>query len=175
MFNVIRLDRPALTGSFMALEVKLFFEVGDFLDSPNVSSAIEWSGNPNFNETVDHFFAEHVAGKAQNVQIVMPSAHFGGQFVGYGSGPDPGKLVGHDTHSQTGSANQDSQVRFPGADFPGHLACDVRVIDRSRLFRRRTMIFHRMPKLPNHIAQLHPNQDAVMVAAEGDIHEGKDG
>ena len=94
------------------------FYVDDFVDASRVPSSFERSGNPNFDEVIDHFFAEHVAGQAQDVQIVVSPAHFRRQFVRHRGSSYAGKLVRDDAHSQAGPANQDTAFRLARTDFP---------------------------------------------------------
>lgn len=60
----------------------------------------------------------------------MLSTQFRSDFVMAGSGSDAGKFIGDNTHPDSSSANQNTVIGVPPADFQTNLRGNVRIINR---------------------------------------------
>jgi len=78
----------------------------------------------------------------------MPPAKLGGKFVNNGRRPDSGKLIGNNTHSDTGSANQNTAMNLGGTDTLGNLCRHIGIIGGLRGIHCRTEFFNGMSVLP---------------------------
>ena len=72
---------------------------------------------------------KQVAGEAEDVEVVVPAAELGGDFVDAGGRPHAGKLVGGDRHADAGAADENAAVDFAAADLAGHQGGEIRVVD----------------------------------------------
>lgn len=97
-----------------------------------MASLIKGRGEPFFDDGNARTFAQHVAGKTQDIGIIVFSTQFGDDFVMAGRGAHAGKLVRDDAHSDSVSANQDSVVHFARADLTGNARGNIGVIDTIR-------------------------------------------
>ncbi len=111
--------------------VEFMLDGGDLVDSSCVASTFEGRRKPDLEHAVDEPFAEEVGREAEDVEIVVPAAHFGRQIVVARSGPDSVDLVGGDAHTDARSAHEDSTIGVSGTDFVSDLLCDIGVIDRT--------------------------------------------
>ena len=85
-----------------------------------MASALEGGGQPEFDHPVDESFPQQVGREAQDIRIVVSTAHLGRQVIVTRRRTDAGELIGGDTHSQSRSAYQVSPVYLAAADFSGN-------------------------------------------------------
>ena len=104
---------------------------GDLADPPGVAAALEGSVEPDLHEPIHEPVAQHVAGKAKDVQIVVAAAEFRGDVVVARGGANAGNLVGGNAHPQPGAADQNAAFGLLGGHFAADDGGDVRVVDVS--------------------------------------------
>src|SRR6056297_882700 len=97
-----------------------------------MTSAFEFGVEPQQDEFVDGAIADHVAGQAEHVDVVVASSHFDHDFFVAGSRANAGKLVGRDRHSQAAAADQDAAIGFSAADFAGYDGGNIGIVAGGR-------------------------------------------
>ncbi|GHT25958.1 hypothetical protein FACS18942_02330 [Planctomycetales bacterium] len=114
------------------------------------------------------FFVKQFTRKTKNIQVVMSSAQFGSEYIGYCCCADIGKFICGNAHSDTGTANQDAAIEFAGTNPRSNLSCNIRVVRRFNIRQRRSEFFNSESLLFQHICNFGADCHPVMVAADTD-------
>src|SRR5579862_8516278 len=96
-----------------------------------MSAGVERSFEPDAHHAFDEILAEEVGGKAEDVGVIVPAAHFGSDGIVAGSGSDAVHFVGGNAHADAGATNENPAVHRAGADRLGGLKGDVGKIGRA--------------------------------------------
>jgi hypothetical protein len=138
-----------------------------------VTPTIERRIDPKINYPANGFSAKKVTGKTEKVQIVMPSAEFGGDFVDHRSRADAADFVGHDAHSDSRSANENSKIGLTATNLRRNRRSNVRIIDRLHIVRRRSE-FDDSVTLPSQmIDNLDTHHGSMMIASNSNVKRHK--
>ncbi len=146
----------------------MLFELADFFDAPLVAAAFECGVHPDFDQPLGAAGTEHVAREAENVEVVVAAAEFGGDFVCTGGGTHAGKFVGANCHADAGAANQDAAIGFAAANFFGDQGCEIGVVDAGvarRAFVEDFVAF-RFQQRDHAFLEVIP----AMITGDGDFH-----
>ena len=133
-----------------------------------MASTFEGGRQPDLEHAVDEPFAEEVSREAEDVQIIMTSAHFGSEIVVARCGSHAVHLVGCDAHADSGSAHQNSTIGFASTNFMGYNLRDIGIVDRAFFVRAEIEGF--VTKLFHKLQDLVPNRSATMITSDGNTH-----
>src|SRR5260370_33101124 len=89
--------------SMAVISARIVLKLLDFLDAPRVPAALEVGRQPDAHHAVDQLLAEQVGRQTQDVGVVVPPAHLGGDAVVTRGGADVSHPVGGDGHSHGGA------------------------------------------------------------------------
>lgn len=115
----------SLAGNYLELAI---LKLLDLLHPPGMAPLFKWGLQPEFHHPLDQFLAKQVGADAQDIGIVVPAAHFGGDAVMAGGGANARNLIRRDAHSYAGATHQNTTVRQLVTDSGGDLKGVIRVI-----------------------------------------------
>jgi hypothetical protein len=144
------------------------FELGDFFQTAAVAAPFEWSIQPDFDQTIDQPFAEHIRGKTEHVEVVVTAAHFGSEIVVARGGTDTWNFVGGNAHADTTTAEKNPAIDFARAEFAPDLGSHIRVI--ATIVAKRADVGHFVTKLGYHFDELSFDSKSTMIAANRYFH-----
>jgi hypothetical protein len=140
----------------------------NLIDTPFMPSAIERGNEPNFNDMEHCFFTKDIIANAKDIQIIVPTAEFGCQFIYDWRSAYTRKFVGGNTHSDTSTANQDTAVYSAKADRLSNFGGDVGIIGGLLCINRGTYFFDSIPLLLQKIGKFASAGYTVMVTPNDD-------
>ena len=122
------MKRPGhLFGDLCGLLLRFVF--GDLLDPSGVSSTLEFRVQPDLDHSVHQAISKQVSREAQDIGVVVPSAHASRQVVMAVGRSHSGEFVGDNAHSHSGAADQDSAIGGSVGDGTGDRSGEVGVVD----------------------------------------------
>src|SRR5687767_4552351 len=74
-------------------------EVDDLFEPPGVPAALELRLQPDAHHAVDQLVAQKVGRQTEDIAVIVPTAHFGGDAVVAWRRADADHLVGGDAHA----------------------------------------------------------------------------
>jgi hypothetical protein len=92
------------------------FDGGDLVYSSQVAAAGEVGGEPYLDDLPEHYFADEIAGDAQDVRVVVLAGDLGVEFVVAEGRADAAYFISGDAHSDAGSADEDRAVNLARRD-----------------------------------------------------------
>jgi len=112
--------------------------------------------------------AQHAGREAENIRVVVASAHLGRHVVVAKNGANAKDLVGGDAHPQARAANQDASIRFSPPHLPSNGSSDVGIVNRSVVAD--PQIDDLVTGLPEQLDQHLSHLITVMIGTNGDKH-----
>src|SRR5262249_52334995 len=133
-----------------------------------MATAFERDLQPQLDHALDEFLAQQIGREAQDVGVVMATAHLGGDAVMARGGTNPGHLVGSNGHADPRATNEDATLDSALAYGPSHLKGIVGIVNAALSFGADVRNFMAQP------AQQRSNSllglEASMVAANSNFH-----
>ena len=120
------LDRVAFGG------LGMLFKFRDLRKTPGVSAPLKLGSEPNLDHAVDQTLAKEISREAQDVGVVVKTAHFGGQIIVAGRGAHAGEFIGDNAHTDPGPTNEDSAIDILPGNRPRDLRGEVGIVDVVR-------------------------------------------
>jgi hypothetical protein len=110
------------------------FELDYLGNTASMAASFKGSLQPKLDHALNEFFAQQIGRETQDVGIIMPPAHFGGNAVMARRSTDAGNLVGGDAHADPGAANEDASFGSARSHVLGYLESEVGIIDAGVSF-----------------------------------------
>src|SRR5712691_12031486 len=165
--SLAKINLPKSLGRRLA---GVFFEL---FQSCLMPAPFELRFDPNLDHAVDELFAEQISRQAQDVGVVVPTAHFGGQIVVTQGGAHAVKPIGGNRHADARAADQNAAFDIVRDHRRGDFRGEFRVIDA--VGRVGTEIDPLVPKVGQLTQNLLLHLVSAMVAGNCDFHDGHSG
>jgi hypothetical protein len=146
----------------------IFLEMFDLLHAAGVPTGLKLRFQPDADHPIDQLIPQEVGRQTQDVGVVVSATHLGGNAVVAGSGPDAMDLIRGNTHADAGAANQNTAINPFLSHRPGHLECEVGIV--NAVVASRAHILDLVAKLLQQRDDPFLGLEASMIAADGDFH-----
>ncbi len=110
----------------------MLFKFRDLRKTPGMSAPLELGSEPNIDHAVDQTLAKEIGREAQDVGVIVETAHFGGQIIVAGRRAHTGEFIGDNAHTDPGPTNKDSAIDIMLRNGSRDLRGEVGIVDVVR-------------------------------------------
>jgi hypothetical protein len=145
------------------------FHFGKFVYTPaKLGIRREFGIHKSFKNLLRNCDPDYPGPNADQVHIVVLDTLVGAVGVMREGGPDPGDLISGDRSTNSGSAHQDTSIRFSREDRSGDSLRDIREVDR--VFRVRSVVSHFVAQRFQMLDDRGFHRKSRMIATNGYFH-----